>query len=255
MNKEKFILFFMLIMFPIIGHAQQNQGGMNNPYVDDKLFHFGFSVGTNLMSFIVKDSNLPILPNGDIVEQGTPGSEVYHARVSNMLPGFSVGFIADLRLCKYLNLRFTPTLHFANRTITYRSESGAPVQGSQGNYNKVDILSLPLDIPLYLKFSAQREKNYRPYVLIGGGFQYNCSRDKEKTVMLNAPDAFVGAGAGCDIYMRWFKLCPEIRYQLGFLDVLRPIEQRQDVIAEDKFYTRAIHRLMNQMITISLNFE
>lgn len=241
-------------MIAIWTQAQVNRGGVNNPYVDDKLYHFGFSLGTNLMGLSVADSNLPIRADGEDPMSGDP-YEIYHARQSSLTPGFSVGFITDLRLCKYVNLRFTPTMHFASRTIRYKTESGAPVKGSPNHGNTVSILSLPIDIPLYLKFSASRIRNARPYVIVGGGFQYNTMRDHEKAVMLKGPDGFVAVGAGCDIYFPWFKLCPEIKYHIGFCNQLTPIEERTEVSAVDKFYTRALHRLTNQMLTICLNFE
>ena len=88
---------------------QRATSGMTNPYTDEKLVRFGFSLSVNFMALNVHDSNLPI--NG----------ETYHARVSGLTPGFSVGFVSDLRLCKYLNLRFTPALNFSSRTISYKT--------------------------------------------------------------------------------------------------------------------------------------
>lgn len=234
--------------------VRETRGGLTNPYADNKTFHFGFSLGTNFMSFGVTDRNLPILSDGSIGEPGQ-GGQYYHARVSSLTPGFSVGFISDLRLCKYVNLRFTPTLHFSTRSISYVNENGMPVKGSPNHGSTASMLSLPIDIPLYFKFSSQRLRNARPYVIAGGGFQYNTTRDHEKPVMLKGPDAFVAVGAGCDIYFAWFKLCPEIKYHIGFCDVLTPIEERTEVGALDKFYTQAIRRLTNQMLTITFNFE
>lgn len=222
--------------------AQERIGGINNPYIDDKLFHFGFSLGTNFMGFGVTDSN-----------EAVYGGQILHARVSSLMPGFSVGFITDVRLCRYVNFRFTPTLHFSSRTISYVAESGAKVRGTGTNGSTISMLSLPIDIPVYFKFSAARVHNYRPYVIAGGGFQYNATLN-ESVLKLKGPDAFIAIGAGCDIYMRWFKLCPEIKYHLGFLDVLTPVEG-DNAGAIDPFYTQAIKRLSNQMISVCFNFE
>ena len=70
------------------------QEAMNRPYVDDKLFHMGFQLGINFASFGVTDSEIPQ------TNPITGETETYHARVSSLLPGFHVGFITDLRLCK-----------------------------------------------------------------------------------------------------------------------------------------------------------
>ena len=113
MRLNHHIRLWLLLICTISGISAYGQ--MNNPYVDDKLIHFGFSLGLNFMGYNVTDTNTPI------------DGEVYHARVSSLMPGCSVGFVTDLRLSRHLNLRFTPTLHFGEKTITYKTESGKPV--------------------------------------------------------------------------------------------------------------------------------
>ena len=160
-NKKAYIVFLLLGIISIGAKAQQ---GMNRPYVDDKIIHFGFQIGLNFSTFHVTDSELPI------VNPITGETEIYHARVSTLMPGFHVGFVSDVRMCKYLNLRFCPGLLFTNRTISYKTESGHPVRGLAGKHGStVDVLAMPVYLPLYLKFSASREGNYRPYVIAGGG--------------------------------------------------------------------------------------
>lgn len=216
-------------------HAQ------NRPYVDDRLVHFGFSLGINFMSFGVTDSQLDI------------DGEIYHARVSSMMPGFSVGFITDLRLSRHLSLRFTPGMQFSSRTISYTNESGNtfPLDKNQ----KTEVLAIPITIPLYLKWAAEREGNYRPYLIGGGGAAYNVSLDREKPVLLKGWDYFVEVGFGCDLYFQWFKWCPEITYRIGFANQLAPVDGRNELPKEDEFYTRAIDKLLNRAIVLTFNFE
>ena len=45
-----------------------------------------------------------------------------------------IGFITDFRLCKYLNLRFTPGIEFLTTTLHYKSASGLPVQSQSGTF-------------------------------------------------------------------------------------------------------------------------
>lgn len=234
MKKPWIILCLLLVSH--LAHAQ-----MNNPYIDDKIVHFGFSLGLNFMAYGVTDSEQEI--NG----------QTYHARVSNMLPGFSVGFITDVRLSRHINLRVLPTLNFGQMTVNYKTESGVPVEGSSGN--KAEVLSLPLAIPLVLKWSAEREKNYRPYLIAGGGVSFDFAGQKERPIYQKMTDYFVTFGFGCDLYLSWFKLCPEIKYQVGFANALTPVEERPELAKGDYFYTQAIRRLRNQMLTITFNFE
>ncbi len=238
MDIKKLLIILLVAIISLPLRAQ-----MHNPYVDDKLFHFGFSLGVNMMAYGVTES------------LDTIGGEVYHARTSAMLPGFSVGFVTDLRMTRHLSLRCTPTLHFGQRTISYKAESGKEVKGSEGYGKDITVLGLPLDLPLYLKWSAEREKNYRPYVIIGGGVSFDFGRDNECPIYQKPLDYFAAFGFGCDFYFKWFKLCPELKYHLGFNNVLTPLEQRQQVGELDMFYSQALSRLRNQMITITFNFE
>lgn len=233
-----------LIIIAFVALIGLHATAQNNPYVDDKIIHFGFSLGMNLMTFGVTDSEIPI------------AGETYHARVSNLMPGFSVGFISDVRICRYLNLRFCPGLSFSQRTISYVTESGAPVRSQSGQFkDKIDILSIPISIPLYLKFSAMREKNYRPYVIAGGGFEYNVYRDAEQPILLKGPDYFVEIGFGCDLYFRWFKFCPQISYKIGFANILTPADQNIYLTPDNRFYSTALSRLTSRMLCITFNFE
>lgn len=233
---KKLWIIVCLLLISLGSRAQ-----MNNPYVDDKIVHFGFSLGVNFMAYGVTDSNMPI------------DGEVYHARTSSIMPGFSVGFVTDLRLSRHLNLRFIPNLNFGQKTITYVTESGNDVKGSSGK--NVEVLSLPLALPLVLKWSAEREKNYRPYLVAGGGVSFDFAGQKERPIYQQMMDYFVTFGFGCDFYMQWFKLCPEIRYQIGFKNAITPVEECPELGAGDYFYTNALNRLRNQMITLTFNFE
>lgn len=226
------------------------QVGQNRPYVDDKLIHFGFQLGMNFSTFHVTDSEEPI------VNPITGETEIYHARVSSILPGFNVGFVSDLRLCKFLNLRFCPGMQFSSRTISYKTESGRPVSGSPGKFGpNIDVLAIPIYLPLYLKWSAEREGNYRPYVIAGGGVSFNVSRDHEKPVLMQTMDYFCEIGFGVDLYFTWFKFCPEITYRIGFGNQLSPTDGRMELAPQDFFYTDAISRLTSHCVCLTFNFE
>ena len=238
----RLVCTLLLLMATVLLHAQGKQTmGMNNPYYDDKRVHLGFSLGVNLMGYSVTESLVP------------QDGEIYHARVSTLLPGFSVGFITDVRLCKYLSLRITPTLQFSSRTITYKNESGNPFP--YGRAPEQSVLSLPIELPITLKWTALREGNYRPYLMGGMGVSYDFTNDKERPLLHRPFDYFLTFGIGCDIYLSWFKLCPEIRYQLGFNNMLTPISERPELSEPDYFYTNALSHLRNQAIIIIFNFE
>lgn len=232
----------LLLSVTCVLHAQGRlKTGMNNPYYDDKRVHFGFSLGVNFMSYMVTESLVP--------QEG----ELYHARVSSMLPGFCVGFITDIRLTKYLDLRLTPSLQFSSRTITFKNESGNPFP--YGRPTEQSVLSLPMEIPVTIKWTALREGNYRPYLIGGMGVSYDFTNDKERPILHRPFDYFATFGIGCDFYLSWFKLCPEIRYQIGFNNMLTPVGERPELSEPDYFYTNALSHLRNQAIVLIFNFE
>ena len=251
MSRGKYILVLCLLSFSAAVFCPlKAQRAMNRPYVDDKIFHFGFQLGMNFASFSITDSEVPIVNPLDSTQ-----IETYHARVGSILPGFHVGFITDLRLCRYLNLRFCPGIQFASRTINYKTNSGNPVKGSLGTGSSVDVLTMPVYLPLYLKWSAEREGNYRPYVIAGGGVSFNVSRDREKPVLINLMDYFCEIGFGVDLYFSWFKFCPEITYRIGFANQLSPVDGRMELAPQDFLYTNSISRMTNQCICLTFNFE
>jgi len=229
---EKYLLIIALIF--MLGASVSAQG--NLPYVDDKRFHFGFSLGLGAFDFGVSSS------------METIDGKIYKVETSSLKPAFSVGIISNLRLNKYLNLRFNPTLQFGDRTLNYISESGPSLS--------TDISSIPICLPIFLKYSAERKKNYRPYLLWGGGGYLDLGRNKDNPVLLKTLDFYTEFGVGCDLYFSFFKLAPELKFAIGFNDMLTPIDQRTTGKNEDnRLYSIPLSKLTSRMVTLSFNFE
>lgn len=219
------LISLLLVLFS--GTQLRAQG--NLPFTDEKPVHFGFSLGVNFMDFAV-----------------IPASKDYDVSVSNIIPGFSVGAISDLRLSRYLNLRFTPTLMLSQRMLDYPDSSGT------------DILSVPLYLPIYLKYSSVRTGNFRPYLIAGGGLWIDWGRNKERTVLLKPFDALIEAGAGCNIYFSFFKLAPELKFSFGFNNMLTPLDERDAgalLNPQTIHHTESLSKLTTRMITLTFNFE
>lgn len=226
----------ILTSFFIFGLLSTSSAQGNLPYVDQELIHFGFSLGINTMDFGVTTSRDSI--NG----------KVYDARVSTLKPGFSVGIISDLRLNRYLNLRFTPTLHLGERLLNYSPKNGN---------DSINILSIPISLPIYLKYSAERKGNYRPYLIAGGGMSIDLATNTDNPVLLKPVDFFTEFGVGCDIYFSFFKLAPELKYSIGFNDMFVPINKRDagSISDQNKKFSNALSKLTSRMLTLTFNFE
>jgi len=234
MVKKCFSLFFFLFFF----HGLFAQGNLTD--LDYKTFRFGFSLGTNYMDLDIEHT--------EMIQDG----KIYYADVAKIVPGFTVGLITDFRLHRYFNLRFTPTLLLGERNLQFSSFDVAT--GILEEDKVVNMFSLPIDFPLYLRYSAERYGNFKPFVQIGAGTYFDLGRDEQTDVTLNLSDYYFSAGIGCDLYFRFFKLSPELKINFGRLNVLTPKEITEDTSANLK-YTNAISRLLSRVLVFSLNIE
>jgi hypothetical protein len=232
-KRISFLFFFLLTL-----NGLSSQGNLTD--LDYKVFRFGFSLGTNYMDLSVEHTEL--------VQDG----KIYYADVADLIPGFTVGLITDLRLHRYFNLRVTPTLLLGERHLRFKSYDVAT--GIYEDDKVVNMFSLPVDIPLYLRYSAERHGNFKPYVQVGVGTYFDLGRDEQTDVTLNLSDYYFSAGIGCDLYFRFFKLSPELKFNFGRINVLTPKQPTEDTMATLK-YTNAISALFSRVLVFSLNIE
>ena len=228
----------LLLTLFVLQIAVSTQAEGNLIYADYKPFHFGFSLGLNAFDFGVTPSLQPI------------SGKTYQVDVSALRPGFSVGIIGDLRLNDYFNLRFTPILHFGERNLSYKAIGEDLVFEN-------NVSSIAMCLPLFLKYSAERLENARPYLLLGGGAYYDLGRDKSNPILLKPLDFYTEFGVGCDIYFSFFKLSPELKLGLGLKDVLTPLNPKDTglISEEEKKFTMALSKLTSRLFSLTFNFE
>lgn len=225
-------------MLAVVGVRAQNLAT-----VDDRMFHFGFNLGINVMDYGIRNSMLE-----------AADGKIYQADITALVPGFSVGVIGDMRLGRYFNMRLVPTLHLGDKTLSFSNDKDSEVF-------KTPVKSTMITVPLHFKYSAVRLYNYRPYVLLGGGVLFELARDRSKPILSNGIDYFIEFGVGCTIYTKYFRLAPEFRFALGFNNMLTPwekrVEEEKDGFLEPEFekYNKAISRLTSRLFTFVVNFE
>lgn len=213
----------------------QKEKVKNQPYADLKWFHLGFHVGLHAQDLLLTNSGV------------TTNGETWFAEIPSYSPGFSVGVIGDLYLNPYFNLRLTPTIHFGDKKFIFREQS----TGEEFTTNtRSTYLSFPLDI----KYTALRLNNYRPY-LIGGIYgSFDLGRKKDNPILLKGTDFGLEFGIGCDIYLPFFKLCPELKFCFGLLDLLE--KDRASLNDRDLIkYTDALSKATSRMVVLTFNFE
>lgn len=243
MKHVKRILPLLLVLIAIMSgnqasKAQQfNDKLLNRPYADLRRWHLGFSVG-------VHTQDLRFTHNGYI----TPEGESWFMEQPSFQPGFNVNGLFDLRLNDYFNLRFTPGLYFGNRNLVFR-------EANTGEEVKQNLKSTYLMFPVDLKFSAMRLRNLRPYVTAGIMPALDLTRKSGEYIKLKSSDFYLTCGFGCDLYLPYFKLIPEVKFCFGLVDVVD--HERPDLTddpAKQKF-TQSLKKAVSSMVVFSFYFE
>ena len=213
----------------------QQEKVKNQPYVDNKLFHLGFHVGIHSQDLILSHTGV------------TTNGETWYAEIPSYSPGFSVGVIGDMYLNPYFNLRFIPTINFGDKKFVFRRQE-------DGEEFRTSVRSSYLQFPLSIKYSSLRLNNCRPYLTAGVYGALDLGRRKGNPLLLKGFDAGVEVGIGCNIYLPFFRLCPELKFSFGLLDLLeknRPDLEGQETIK----YSDALSGAKSRMVTLTFNFE
>ena len=242
MNKFSFrhiFASFALIFVALAVYAQDNDRVLNRPYADQKRIHFGFNVG-----MIFHDLNLT--GNGFVTESG----EQWVGTVPNHSPGFSVGVLADLRLATHFNLRFSPGMHFGNKIIHYRN-----IADENSEVETQNVKSTYVVLPIDLKISASRWRNMRPYFTTGVMGVIDVSKSRNEQLKFGTADCMLTVGLGCDIYLPFFKLCPELKFCFGLANLLK--KDRPDLVDNPEMmkYTNSFSKVTQNAVVLSFFFE
>ena len=232
---------------------------------DDKLIHFGFTIGMNTLDFnvvnygsikeaeitdaeIITDNSgtsvtIPTRTNAAGVEDAYVYSDV-----ATLLPGFTVGIVTSLRLSNSFNLRFLPGLSFGERQLVFN----VPVYDSGDELDYYSIKSTFLDFPLLIKYKAHRINNGRPYVILGGAYRHDISRTAEEDLIkLKSGGVYAELGGGWDHYFPFFRFSVEAKFSYGLNNQLGDLPKAP----QSPFYAKTIKDLHSKIFTLSFHFE
>ncbi|MDE5745365.1 MAG: PorT family protein [Paramuribaculum sp.] len=214
-----------------------SSGPLNRPYSDGRAWHLGFYVGVNAQDIRFRH-------NGFITESG----ESWFVEQPGYSPGFNVGGLVDFRLNDYFNVRLSPGLFFGSRDIKMR-------EAESGDMYRQNIKSALVVMPVDVKYSAVRYRNSRPYLTAGIMPGVDVAKKRTDYLKLKPFDLYLTAGFGCDFYLPFFKLNPEIKFCFGFTDVLS--HNRPDLAEEPERFkiTQSLKKATSKMIVLSFYFE
>lgn len=203
---------------------------------DGKPYYFGISLGTNFSSYRIRFS------------QSFVNTDTFKSVQPSYGPGFNVGIMGNLRLNRFIDLRFVPTLAFAEKQMTLNIRNSA----GQDSISQRSVESIYMHLPLQLKFKSDRIGNFRFYALTGLKFDFDMaanarSRRRDEFIKVSASDYGYELGVGFEFYYPNFIFSPEIKLSQGlgnqiFKDPNIPLSNAIDVLS-------------TRMIVISIHLE
>ena len=232
-------LFFVLVSLIALTSSlfAQEPRIQNRPYLDQRFLHYGFFIGVDMMDLELKNNGYVDPLSG----------ERWYTEVDNYQPGFTVGVLGELRLNKYFGLRLQPSIHFGQKHLVFHEQN-------TGRDSTQNLKSTYLSIPVALKIAAPRYNNFRPYITIGVAPTIDLTSRKHNALRTEVLDCYLEFAAGCDIYLPYFKLIPELRFSFGLRDIL--VHERDDLTdASLMKFTKSLDSGRAKMITLAFYFE
>lgn len=249
MNIQRFFILATLLAGVLATQAQERRV-QYKPYIDLRPLHFGIVVGTHLQDIEFEN----VGPQTVIDEEGNVHEYLITCDADKWNPGFSVGVLAELRLHENFALRFSPSMHFGAKHLTFLNhleldEEGRPFKVTQ------DLKNTYVALPLNIKFAAPRFNNYRPFISAGISGMINLTGGGEDYVALKRFSSMVEVGIGCDFYLPFFKLIPELKFCYGLGNSLdtNHINELRDT--NKRAYAGSVSSAQSKMIMLSFYFE
>lgn len=248
MKKISLIIISMIIA--MTNAMAQERTVENRPYTDLRPFHFGVLVGSHLQDLELQN----VGPYTIVNEDGTQKDVFISADQDRFDAGFNVGVLGELRLTQHLQFRVAPAMYFGSRHITFHNFKEQDINGNALECHqtlKTAYVSTALD----LIFAAPRFNNHRPYLMLGINPMLNLSGKSNDYLRLKKYDAFVEIGAGCDFYLPFFKLRPELKFLFSLMNSL---DEKHASRLENKSmlpYTNSVKEARSKMIVLTFYFE
>lgn len=244
------VSFFLFMGLNSSSYGQGMFGLLSGSGSDDQTISYGFFLAGHTSIYQIKYSDA-------FLNSANPAAPNV-ARISpDYKPGFALGFIGMLKFHDQLHLLLTPKIGFYEFDLDVTYFDGLPDNTVQPDveqtFNTVRYTSEQtlVEFPLLLKYRSQRFNNTRMYFLGGGSYRFRTKSQDEANLddlTVDGQDFTLELGMGFEIYFKYFKFAPEIRFSHGLVDIYRP--QNSNPLFAD-----AISSVKPKTITIYLNFQ
>jgi hypothetical protein len=243
------VTIFGVFIFFAQASGQSRFNEISKAGQDENFISYGFFLAGHSNSWRMKYSEAFLDPsNSDL------------ANIQSIIPvfsgGFSLGFLVTFRLHDQLNLLVTPKVGFYEFRTDVNYFTAVPGSGNSGNefVFQTDTYineATMVEFPVIFKYKAQRFNNTRMFFTGGGSAMFRTKDQEEANIedlVTSGRDFTVDFGLGFDLYFKFFKFSPEVRFSHGLLNVYRPDES-------NPAFRDAISEIRRKSITLYLNFQ
>ena len=228
----------------------QERTVQNKPYTDLRKFHFGILVGAHLQDLEFTN----VGPQVVTAEDGSTVNALVTTDQDRWDAGFTVGVLGELRLNTNFQLRVAPAMFFGTHHLTFHNYNDLTPEGvvrEEHQAMKVAYISTAFD----LLFAGPRHNNHRPYMMAGVNPVINLSSKQDDFIKLNRTDLFLELGIGCDFYLPFFKLRPELKFMYGLTNSYDKTHVNQLRDKNKIPYTQSVNDARSKIIALTFYFE
>ncbi len=249
MMRQK-IYLIILCLLGVAKLSAQERRLENRPYTDLRPFHFGVLVGTHLQDLELLNAG-PQLITGD---DGITAEKLVSVDQDRWDPGFTVGVLGEVRLSTYFQFRVAPAMYFGTRHFTFHNLTDLNANG-EPTEQRQELKTAYVSAACDLIAAGPRFNNHRPYVMVGVNPMINLSGKDDDYLKLKHFDTYLELGLGCDFYLPFFKLRPELKFMYSLTDCLD--KTHADKIRDKNMlqYTKAVKEARSKIIALTFYFE
>ncbi len=225
----------VLIGFAIILVGQLNaqiRGTFNYLDFASKPYYFGITLAYNSSNYRVVHSNAFILNDSIRTAESTVG------------PGFNLGIVTNLKIGRYFDFRFLPTLSFTDRNLQYITTTDRTVDQR--------IESVYVELPFHVRYKSEPYKDLRMFVVGGVKYSFDVasksrSRQAADIVKIAPTDFTAEFGVGLQFFFPYFIFSPELKVSYGLSNSL--------IYDNNLEFSTVLDKVMPRTITLSFHFE
>ena len=249
MKRRFYTLYIIALLTSLVASAQERTVE-NRPYCDLRPMHFGVIVGTHFQDLEFENVGPFTYTDAD----GNQQDALVTCDQNTWDSGFQVGVLGEMRLNDYLAFRVAPIMYFANRHIVFNDYKNLDAKGDYAQVRQ-DMKSVYVTCSLDLIYAAKRFNNHRPYVMAGLAPALNLSTKANDYLQLKKSDLFFEVGMGCDFYLPFFKLRPELKFMYSLGNSLNTNHAKTLKDGSKLKYAGSVSHARSSIIALTFHFE